>query len=170
MSTAATFALGTFRADGETFPGLVRDEQVLDLRTVAGRLAQPAGFTVRDLLTRWAETLPVLTELAADTSLDTVDLDSLTVLPPVEPRQVLQSGANYFKHVVDLAVAHAEIAEGRTKEQVRAETEALMTRRAAEGTPYLFIGLPSAVDRRLRRGDPARATARSTTGSWNSPR
>jgi 2-keto-4-pentenoate hydratase/2-oxohepta-3-ene-1,7-dioic acid hydratase in catechol pathway len=47
--------------------------------------------------------------------------------------------------VIDLAVKHTELTEGRTEEQVRRETAAMMDRRAAEGVPYIFTGLPSAV-------------------------
>jgi 2,4-diketo-3-deoxy-L-fuconate hydrolase len=69
----------------------------------------------------------------------------LAVLAPVQPRQIVQAGANYRTHVIDLAVKHAEIRPGMTPEQVRAEVAATMDRRAAEGEPYLFAGLPSAL-------------------------
>lgn len=71
-------------------------------------------------------------------------LAELRMHAPVEPRQILQSGANYRAHVIDLAVAH-EPAGGRPAEQVRAEVAAMMDRRAAEDQPYMFIGLPSSI-------------------------
>jgi 2-keto-4-pentenoate hydratase/2-oxohepta-3-ene-1,7-dioic acid hydratase in catechol pathway len=61
----------------------------------------------------------------------------------VEPAQILQTGANYRKHVIDLAVAHRE--PGEDAEEVRAATAAMMDKRAGHGTPYFFIGLPTAV-------------------------
>jgi 2-keto-4-pentenoate hydratase/2-oxohepta-3-ene-1,7-dioic acid hydratase in catechol pathway len=64
---------------------------------------------------------------------------------PLEPRQIIQAGANYRTHVVDLAVAHTELSNGRTVEQVRADAERTMDARKATGSPYLFIGLPSAI-------------------------
>jgi 2-keto-4-pentenoate hydratase/2-oxohepta-3-ene-1,7-dioic acid hydratase in catechol pathway len=122
--------------------------------------AGPTGtVSINDLLSDWDSALPRLAELAA-TELATTGLAAtepsgwaeqwlpvaqLTVLPPVEPRQIFQAGANYRTHVIDLAVKHAEIREGMTPEQIRAEVAATMDRRAAEGLPYLFLGLPSAV-------------------------
>ena len=61
------------------------------------------------------------------------------------PRQILQAGANYRTHVIDLAVKHADISNGRTEAQVRADAADMMDKRAAEGDPYFFVGLPSAV-------------------------
>ena len=61
----------------------------------------------------------------------------------MEPAQVLQTGANYRKHVIDLAVAHRDA--GQDAEEVRAKTAAMMDKRAGQGTPYFFIGLPTAI-------------------------
>lgn len=140
--SSGPFALGTFSA-GETaaFPGLVVPEgRVLDL-TVA--LDEP-GLTTRSVLERWETALPHLSELARETGRAWLPLDGLRVDAPVEPRQMFQSGANYRTHVIDLAVAH-EPEGGRPAERVRAETAAMMDRRAAEGRPYVFIGLPSSI-------------------------
>ena len=71
--------------------------------------------------------------------------------PRCEPGQVLQSGANYRTHVIDLAAAHHAERGTRPDAEIRAEVAELMDRRAAEGTPYLFIGLPSAVTGPARR-------------------
>ncbi|WP_188187830.1 fumarylacetoacetate hydrolase family protein [Nonomuraea sp. SYSU D8015] len=140
---AGPFAVGTFSTgDGPAFPGLVTGEQVLDLRSVpALDLPEP---TTRALLERWDDVLPLLGEAAAATSGERLPLARLRVHAPVEPRQILQSGANYRTHVIDLAVAH-EPAGGRPAEQVRAEVAAMMDRRAAEDQPYMFVGLPSSV-------------------------
>jgi 2-keto-4-pentenoate hydratase/2-oxohepta-3-ene-1,7-dioic acid hydratase in catechol pathway len=141
------FAVGTFSAgDGPAFPGLVVADRVLDLRTVPAlaALAAPAdgGLTTRALLEHWDAAMPLLHAAASADGLR--PLEGLRVHAPVEPRQILQSGANYRTHVIDLAVAH-EPADGRPAEQVRAETAATMDRRAAEDQPYAFIGLPSSV-------------------------
>ncbi|WP_447035637.1 fumarylacetoacetate hydrolase family protein [Streptomyces sp. DSM 118878] len=140
---AGPFALGTVSApDGPPFPALVSpDGQVLDLRHAfdEGRL------TVRDLLERWDEVLPRLHELAADTAAPRRPLKGLHVHAPVEPRQVLQSGANYRQHVIDLHVAHRAPGDDRPEAERRAEAAEIMDRRAAEDLPYMFIGLPSAV-------------------------
>ncbi len=148
---AGPFALGTFSAGafstggGAAFPGLVTGDHVLDLRTVPGLQTYDS---TRALLERWDDVLPLLHGLhshgAAGTPGERLPLADLRVHAPVEPRQILQSGANYRTHVIDLAVAH-EPANGRPAAQVRAETAAMMDRRAAEDQPYVFIGLPSSV-------------------------
>ena len=133
------FALGTFVSGGRTFPGLVRHDRVADLTPHAAALGMPDGFTTRDLLAAWDATLPRLSDVADPG----VPVDELRIAPPVAPRQILQSGANYRTHVIDLAVAHRGPDEAA--DDVRAATAALMDRRIADGTPYLFIGLASAV-------------------------
>jgi 2-keto-4-pentenoate hydratase/2-oxohepta-3-ene-1,7-dioic acid hydratase in catechol pathway len=131
-SLAGPFALGTFAADGPAFPGLVAGDRVLDLSGLAP--------DTRALLERWDDVLPLLHDATGAWR----PLDGLRVLPPVEPRQIFQSGANYRTHVAELAVAH-EPAGGRPAEQVRAEVAAMMDRRAAEDLPYVFAGLPSSI-------------------------
>ena len=92
--------------------------RVRDLRPDAARLGQHPLDSVegtRYLLENWDSVLPVLNELAAETATGTtgtwVDASTLHVHAPLAPRQVLQAGANYRKHVVDLAVSHAETAD-----------------------------------------------------------
>jgi 2-keto-4-pentenoate hydratase/2-oxohepta-3-ene-1,7-dioic acid hydratase in catechol pathway len=58
------------------------------------------------------------------------------------PGQIFQCGANYRTHVIDLAVSHRPADD---PDAVRAEVGEMMDRRAASGTPYLFLGLPSAI-------------------------
>ena len=129
-------ALGTFRsAGGPAFPGLLVDGAVIDLGGMAA--------TTRDLLARWDDVRRRLDALAAAGG--GRPLADLEVLAPVEPRQVVQAGANYRTHVVDLAVKHSEIRPGQTLDEVRAEVAAMMDRRAEHGRPYIFTGLPSAV-------------------------
>jgi 2,4-didehydro-3-deoxy-L-rhamnonate hydrolase len=137
--------LGTFSRPGEDrpFPGLVTGaETVVDLSDLAAAtspVAAPAP-TTRDLLAAWDTVLP---ELDARTGGE--PLSGLRVHAPLVPGQILQSGANYRTHVIDLAAAHHAERGTRPDAEIRAEVAALMDRRAAEGTPYLFLGLPSAV-------------------------
>jgi 2-keto-4-pentenoate hydratase/2-oxohepta-3-ene-1,7-dioic acid hydratase in catechol pathway len=132
------FALGTFAADGRAFAGLVLPgDRVADL---SGRFG-----SVRDLVERWDEAQEGLAELAADPG-GTLDLAALDVRPPVEPRQILQSGANYHRHVVELAVDNRiGLREGQTLEELRAETAQMMRERAETGEPYVFQGAVSAL-------------------------
>lgn len=139
------FALGTFSApDGAPFPGLVSEGLVLDLRTAPGlrELLGPAPST-RSLLEHWDAALPLLAEAAVADG-PRVPVGELRVHAPVDPRQLLQAGANYRTHVIDLAVAH-EPPGCRTAEVVRAETAEMMERRAREDQPYAFLGLPSSI-------------------------
>jgi 2-keto-4-pentenoate hydratase/2-oxohepta-3-ene-1,7-dioic acid hydratase in catechol pathway len=121
------FALGTFNG----LAGLVRDDRVL-----------PLEQTTADLLADWDAALGYLAGLSEKPA---IPLDELRPEPPVRPGQILQSGANYRKHVVDIVVSETDQYRGRTPEQVRADAEAMMDVRAASGEPYLFAGLPSAL-------------------------
>lgn len=72
-------------------------------------------------------------------------LDGVTLTAPVEPRQVLQTGANYRTHVIDLDLAHRPKDDPRSEDQARAEIAKIMDDRAAHGEPYFFLGLPQTV-------------------------
>jgi 2,4-didehydro-3-deoxy-L-rhamnonate hydrolase len=129
--TTAPFTLGTL-SDGNPFPALVVGEEVIDL---SARWPDTAA-----ILDDWSAALPVLRTLA--TGGERRPLAGLTVHAPIAPRQVLQAGANYRTHVIDLAVKHSP---GRPEAEVRAETAAMMDRRIAGGEPYFFIGLPTVI-------------------------
>ncbi|WP_200814623.1 fumarylacetoacetate hydrolase family protein [Blastococcus haudaquaticus] len=137
---AGSWALARLSADGRPFPALVSGDRALDL-SASSALGQPSS--TRQLLDRWDDALPVLDELAGSSD-GWQPLAGLTVLAPVEPRQVFQAGANYRTHVIDIAVAHADGSDGRTVEQVRADAAAEMDTRL-EHPPYVFQGLPSAI-------------------------
>lgn len=142
MPLSSPFALGTFSGQQEEpFPGLVVDDRVLDIRRALGSAPQ----SVQILLEKWERVLPELRDLASDDAQDWRALDGLRVHAPVQPRQIFQSGANYRQHVIDLELAHRSPDDPRTPEQARAEIAEVMDRRAAEGLPYVFIGLPSAI-------------------------
>lgn len=141
------FALGTFTAGArpspepstEPFPGLVTSGGVLDLREPL-QVREAAG-----VLERWDEALPVLRKLAEDDRQPWIPLERGQVQAPLLPRQVFQSGANYRQHVIDLELAHRADGDPRSPEEARAEIAEVMDRRAAEGEPYVFVGLPSAI-------------------------
>jgi 2-keto-4-pentenoate hydratase/2-oxohepta-3-ene-1,7-dioic acid hydratase in catechol pathway len=63
---------------------------------------------------------------------------------PFLPGRIFQSGANYHRHVVDLAVARAA-ERGHDEGTARADAVRLMDERVAHGTPYVFLGLPAAM-------------------------
>ncbi len=72
-------------------------------------------------------------------------LADVTLTAPVEPRQVLQTGANYRTHVIDLVVAGRQKTDPRPVEELREWAGKMMDDRQANGEPYFFIGLPAAV-------------------------
>ena len=140
---ADAFALGVFAAGGAAFTGLVRGDRVRDVSALG---------TVDELLADWPDAFPRLAELAGDSHGAWRDLAGLDVRCPVRPRQILQCGANYRKHVVDIVMAERRADTSTTghnrdvpEEEVRAWAEAMMDERARTGQPYVFIGLPSAL-------------------------
>lgn len=134
---AGPFALGTFAAGRGAFPGLVTGARVRDLTDQVP--------TVRALLDDWDTWLPRLHLLAESAGGAWYDLAALRVLIPFEPGQILQSGANYRKHVVDLVAAEKESVHGATPQEALADAERMMDERAAKGVPYIFLGSPRAM-------------------------
>lgn len=136
-SHAGPFALGTFAARGDGFPGLVTGARVRDLSDFVP--------SVRALVQDWDAWLPRLGDLARSSDGTWHDLAGLRVLIPFEPGQILQSGANYRKHVVDLVAAEKESVHGATPEEARADAEKMMDERIRNGVPYVFLGSPRAM-------------------------
>jgi 2,4-diketo-3-deoxy-L-fuconate hydrolase len=141
--TLPELALGTVRlgSAGEVrdVAVLLRHGRLLELDSAHDALGLPVPITVRDVLADWARVCPLLDTLEGTWH----DLDDVKLLPPVAPRQIIQAGANYRTHVLDLAVQHAP--EGSDLEKVRAETAVMMDRRVVQGEPYFFIGLPTVI-------------------------
>jgi len=154
------FALGTFSLAGcPPFAGLVlngdRVIAVEALRSVAvaeGHTLPPAHSTLA-LFESWHASLPALQAAADALSARSGDearaavesmvpLSALKVHPPVAARQIFMSGANYFKHVVDIIVdlgpGKNPGTEGMNPTQLRAYAEDLMRKRQREGSPYVF--------------------------------
>ena len=72
-------------------------------------------------------------------------LGDVTLTAPVQPRQVLQAGANYRQHVIELVAAGLTQNTDRTPDEAREFAAKMMDDRAANGEPYFFIGLPACV-------------------------
>ncbi|WP_375502484.1 fumarylacetoacetate hydrolase family protein [uncultured Jatrophihabitans sp.] len=137
------YQLGTFRpAVGDAFAGVLVGEQVVPLAEL--------GFgatTVEALLADWARSSAALDAAVSGGAVpaSALALSSLTAAAPFVPNQVFQSGANYRTHVVQLMVAAAAEQGADDLDDVRARAVATMDERASSGTPYVFLGLPSAV-------------------------
>jgi 2-keto-4-pentenoate hydratase/2-oxohepta-3-ene-1,7-dioic acid hydratase in catechol pathway len=176
--TQASFMLGTFSAAGaRPFAGLVRGDQVIALHTLQ-KVADSQGLpltgseSVFALLQNWQANFAALSgALALADQAGTLDwspASSLKVHAPVDlPRQIFCTGANYFKHVVDILVsmgpgAHPGTA-GMTPEELRGYAERMMQERATTGSPYIFSKLPSAVTGPY---DPVILPALATEPDW----
>jgi 2-keto-4-pentenoate hydratase/2-oxohepta-3-ene-1,7-dioic acid hydratase in catechol pathway len=72
-------------------------------------------------------------------------LGEVVLIAPVTPSQVLQTGANYRAHVIELVAAGLTQDQTRSPEEAREFAAEIMDRRAATGEPYFFIGLPACV-------------------------
>lgn len=143
-----TYSLLTFEdaGTGAERAGLVSGGRVLPLTADNLDLPGDVPVSVETVIEHWDKAEAQLDQLAESAGAEPagwLDESGLKVLAPLRPRQILQAGANYRKHVIDLAVAHRD-GEG-TDEEIRERTAAVMDKRAAEGTPYFFIGLPTAM-------------------------
>jgi 2-keto-4-pentenoate hydratase/2-oxohepta-3-ene-1,7-dioic acid hydratase in catechol pathway len=139
--TPATFGLGTFSDDGTPpFPGLVVGGNVIDLRTAFG-----PGITTLQLLDDWEASLSRLSEIAAVGVGAGVPLATLRPRVPVVARQVLCAGANYRRHVREMAYAFMRRdGDSRPEEDLRRDAEQ-RTLQLADEDPFIFAGLPSAL-------------------------
>lgn len=145
-------ASGVSRGDGRSvsygaeFTGLVVGDLVRDISGLG---------TMNELLDRWDWTQSRLEELAATgrASAGTwTPLAGLDVRCPVRPGQILQCGANYRRHVVDIVMAERRADLSMTghnsqvpEAEVRAWAESMMDERARSGEPYVFPGLSGAL-------------------------
>lgn len=133
------FALARFR-DGDTARlGLVAGDRI--------RALSADELGAADLNAFLAQGDPAWERLAGLVDADGPwrPLDDVVLTAPVEPRQVLQTGANYRQHVIELVAAGLTNSSDRTPEEARAQAAQMMDDRAANGEPYFFIGLPACV-------------------------
>ncbi len=152
----APFALARFHDEGRIRLGLVHGDRIralgaeeLGADDLAGFLADPD----------WAR-LESLTAAAGPWH----PLDTVTLTAPVEPREVLQAGANYRTHVIQLVMAGLTKADtGKSPDELRAQAEKIMDARAASGRPFFFIGLPQCV---VGPDVPLELPAYSETHDW----
>lgn len=135
----APYALARYHSEAGVALGIVRGDQL--------RPVTPRELGGADLNAALA-TGPLLWDRVAALATgdnDWMPLASVTLTAPVAPRQVLQAGANYRAHVIELVAAGLTQDQTRTPEEARAFAADLMDKRAANGEPYFFIGLPACV-------------------------
>src|SRR6478609_5649489 len=133
----APYALARFRDGGAVALGLVAGDRIRRLTTEdLGASGLNAFLAAPD----W-ERLGAL----VDAEDGWMSLADVVLTAPVEPRQVLQAGANYRQHVIELVAAGLTNNSDRTPDEAREFAAKMMDDRAANGEPYFFIGLPACV-------------------------
>ncbi|WGW11896.1 fumarylacetoacetate hydrolase family protein [Saxibacter everestensis] len=136
FALTAPFALARRKEDGAL--GLVAGDQFRPLMAKELGAADLNAFLAAPDWDR-------LAALAAATDGDWAALESVTLAAPVTPRQVIQAGANYRQHVIDLVAGGLTRDTDRTPEQARESAAAMMDDRKANGEAYFFIGLTTAL-------------------------
>jgi 2-keto-4-pentenoate hydratase/2-oxohepta-3-ene-1,7-dioic acid hydratase in catechol pathway len=133
----APFTLARFRQGDSLRLGLVAHDRIrpltaedLGAASLNDFLADPSWERLAALAEQDGEWMP---------------LADVTLTAPVQPRQVLQTGANYRQHVIELVAAGLTNNSDRTPDEVREAAARMMDDRAAHGEPYFFIGLPACV-------------------------
>ncbi|MGP6176293.1 fumarylacetoacetate hydrolase family protein [Microbacterium sp. A196] len=137
-TTTAPFALARYRDGDSARLGLVAGDRI---RPLDDEELGAAGLNAFLAAPDW-DRLGALAESADGAWLP---LDEVVLTAPVEPRQVLQTGANYRQHVIELVAAGVSKNSGRTIEEAREFAANLMDDRAVNGEPYFFIGMPACV-------------------------
>src|ERR1700686_2138199 len=143
---ARTFKLGTFSAAGcAPFGALVVAERAIAFSALQAYAARERldfhsdGSTVAGL-DEWEHNYPTLQRVAESIGSGQdpgllramAPVEALQLHAPVRSRNIICSGANYFKHVVDIVVA-----------QLRPETEGMTAQQRRE------FGIKKMTDRRL---------------------
>ncbi|KAA9105062.1 fumarylacetoacetate hydrolase family protein [Microbacterium rhizomatis] len=134
----APFALARFGEGSEARLGLVAADRIRPLTSADLGAADLNAFLAAPDWTR-------LQTLAVRDDEEWMPLASVRLTAPVQPRQVLQAGANYREHVIELVAAGLTQNSDRTPDEARAFAAKMMDDRAASGEPYFFIGLPACV-------------------------
>ncbi|MGU3644283.1 fumarylacetoacetate hydrolase family protein [Microbacterium sp. C23T] len=133
----APFALARFRDGDSVRLGLVAGDRI---RAVSDDQLGAAGLNAFLAHPDWDR----LRALAAEDG-EWMPLADVVLTAPVEPRQVVQAGANYREHVIELVVAGLTQDPSRSPEEAREFAAKMMDDRRANGEPYFFLGLPTVV-------------------------
>lgn len=133
----APYALARYREGDAVILAVVADDRI---RPVSA--AELGAADLNDFLAAgdWSRIAAL-----ASASDGWMPLADVTLTAPVAPRQVLQAGANYRQHVIELVAAGLTNNSDRTPEEAREFAAKMMDDRAANGEPYFFIGLPACV-------------------------
>lgn len=152
---APPFALGIMDRGGTPEVSVVVDDHAIPLLALFDGGAAwprhwPAPSSLRVLLGVWGELLDALERAVADhrQAVGELGLRAARMLAPLpDARQVICTGANYRKHVIDLVAAQGAGAasEGMSREQRMADAARRVDERARNGIPYAFPKLVSSI-------------------------
>jgi|GEM_PF-39885 len=139
---AGSFGIGTFRAEGRTFPGVVQPDGVIhDVSALYG--------DTHSIFDDWDRALDRLADVAAKGGDTQHRLDALEILAPLHHPNILGAGSNYRQHVAEMMTfnnfnQHSRL-EGETDEQLFQRMLGEVDRRKREGMPFFWTGLHSAL-------------------------
>lgn len=135
---AGSFGIGTYRADGRAFPGLVQpDGTVNDISAL-----YPDTHEVFDDWDRAFDVLHALAQKAPDSPYRLEEVEALT---PLRHPQILGGGANYVQHVAEMLTFQKynqhNRREGESDEEFFQRNILEVRRRKTEGMPFIWTGL-----------------------------
>lgn len=138
------YALGTFTQKNEPcWPGAVRNGKVARLADILPSCPDQLA----DLFANWPEWSPRLDRAINNAPEDCwSDERKFVAHLPFKPENLFGAGANYRRHVIELIVdTGVGGMESLSKEERLAAATKLMDERAATGTPFVWVGLRSAI-------------------------
>ncbi|GGG26911.1 hydrolase [Rhodococcoides trifolii] len=134
------FALGTFDAGDGPFPGIVIDENIHDITAFTDYASTD------EVLQDWPRAFDRLAAEADAPSTPPTAASAVRTLPPVaRAGQIYGAGANYREHVIQMSVAHKLGTEGLSEAALAEEAARDIDERKANGEPYVWTGVPSAI-------------------------
>ncbi|MDP3134886.1 MAG: fumarylacetoacetate hydrolase family protein [Burkholderiaceae bacterium] len=154
------FGIGTYSIAGSApFAGLWIDGRVIAINALNEQADKIGGAisgaaSVLSILDDWERNLPLLRRaakafkdgaLGARIAAAAVPAESLHIHAPIEqPRQIMMTRANYRKHLIEMRAAMDE-GNGLSLDERKASAARMIDKATAEGNPFFFVKLPSAV-------------------------
>jgi 2-keto-4-pentenoate hydratase/2-oxohepta-3-ene-1,7-dioic acid hydratase in catechol pathway len=126
-------------------PWLVVGERTATLASAAGGAAWATAGSIDELLEDWVDVAPRLRELMssvevlAGVAANGAELCTLSVHPPVRPRHIFCTIANYQRQVVEAAVDGGDGANGPAAAERRDSALAAVEARRRDGQPYVAL-------------------------------
>lgn len=137
-----SFGIGTYRANGRAFPGVVQpDGTVFDV----SHLYADTHAVFDD----WARAFDKLFDLAAKGGDSPLRFDDVEPLKAIDHPNIMGAGANYRQHVAEMMTfnkfnQHNRL-PGESDEDFLVRNFAEVDRRAREGMPFFWTGMYSAM-------------------------